>query len=83
MGRRGNRSDYGKQRRFLSRLVSRNSYICENREAVNIMTQADIYDALVDAGFTPHLSLCSSMDVGEILSDGRGSGSLQRMNKDE
>jgi hypothetical protein len=79
MGRRGNRSDYSKQRRYLSRLVSRSSYICENREAVNIMTQADIYDALVDAGFTPRLSLCNSMDVGEVLSDGRGLGSLQRM----
>ena len=83
MGRRGNRSDYSRQRRFLSRLVSRNSYICDNRESVNVLTQADIYDALIEAGFNPYIDLCRSVEQGEVLSDGRGAGSLQRMNEDE
>ena len=83
MARRGRRSEFNRQRRYLSRLVSRNSYICENREAVNIMTQADIYDALINAGFKPDIGLCRSMDIGEVTSDGRGEGTLQRMIDDE
>ena len=83
MARRGRRSDHSRQRRYLSRLLSTQGYICENRENVNVLTQADIYDALIEAGFNPYIDLCRNVEQGEVLSDGRGAGSLQRMNDDE
>ena len=83
MARRGKRSKFNRQRRYLSRLLSTRGYICENMENVNTLTYADVYDALADAGFNPYISLCRSVEQGEVMSDGRGEGTLQRMIDDE
>ena len=83
MARRGRRSEFNRQRRWLSRYMSTRGYVCENSENVNILTEQDIKEAFFDAGFKPYVSLCKSVEQGEVLSDGRGLGSLQRMIDDE
>ena len=83
MGRRGRRSEFNRQRRWVSRFLSTHGYICENKENVNTFSSYDIEVALIDAGFNPYISLCKSVEQGEVLSDGRGLGSLQRMIDDE
>ena len=83
MGRRGRRSEFKRQQRWLSRYLSTRGYICENRENVNRLTPNEIEDALIDAGFNPYISLYRSVEQGEVMSDGRGEGTLQRMIDDE
>ena len=83
MARRGRRSEFNRQRRWLSRYLSTRGYICDNKENVNTLNSSDIENALIEAGFNPYISLCYSVEQGEIMSDGRGEGTLQRMIDDE
>lgn len=80
--RRGKRSKLAKMRRGLSRHVSRCAHrdTEQPREAVNLVTQGQAYVFLEDRfGYAP-LGLVHLFERGEVLSDSRGRGSLQRVN---
>lgn len=76
------RSEYARQRKYVSRLVSKNSHRDYRKsESVNILTEADLYDALTEEFGVPHPAVIQSYNRGEIISDSRGQGSHDKQPK--
>jgi len=73
------RSKFAKQRRFISRLVSRNAHRDrEKAESVNLMHPEDIATTVKIRFGNVNWSLIFGITKGEVLSESRGSGSLQQ-----
>ena len=74
------RSERAKQRRYVNRLVSVNAHRDRTRaEAVNTLSPREILRAVSDRFGFADLSLTHLFTRGEVLSDGRGQGSLQQV----
>ncbi len=76
------RSQYYRQRKYISRVVSKAAHR-DNRksESINVLTEADLYDALAEEFGVPHPAVIRSYDRGEIIADSRGQGSHDRLPK--
>ena len=84
MSRRRRRSEIARQRRFVRRLVRLKSF--QDRrlaESVNVLGAVEIAGAVSDNFGSVWLGATDEFSRGEILSDGRGAGSLQQVTDDE
>lgn len=82
--KRGGRSQYARQRKYVSRLVSKAAHRDYRKsESINVLTPTDIYDALTEKFDLPLFTVIRSYDRGEVISDGRGEGSHDRLPKQE
>lgn len=83
MGRsrkRGPRSSYAEQRRFVARLVSRNAYRdLVLSESVNVLTTPEIERVVASEFRIPNLGAILLFTDGEVIADSRGAGSQQVM----
>ncbi len=77
--RRGRRSPEAQQRRMVNSIISRESHKDPQlQEAINVTIAADLYDALAYKFGNVMTSVLSLFEMGEVLIDGRGQGSMQR-----
>ena len=84
MVRRGGRSLASIQRRYISRLISQQSYRdLELAESINTLTPAQIETTLIDKYGVVVTPYHLRHTRGEVLSDPRGQGSLQRFDEDD
>jgi hypothetical protein len=82
LSRRERRSDYARQRRWLSRFLSLYGRK-PDFENVNVLSPSEIYDLIFSKFGTVDVGLIYVHVVGEVLSDGRGEGSLERLNPEK
>lgn len=81
---RHRRSVEAQQRRYVNRLVSTSSYKdYDKQENINIYTSEQLEQRLVDKFGDVRTGIHLQFQRGEIISDSRGTGSLQRMIDDE
>ena len=79
MTRRGRRSKEAHQRRYVNQLVRKTCHEdLDKKEAVNVLDQTQIRVALNTKFGYAHVGMSQLFEKGEILSDGRGQGSLQQ-----
>ncbi len=72
------------QRRFINKLVSRNTYRdVRLDESINTLTQRQIEDSLYDKFGEVRTGLYLQFTKGEVTSDSRGTGSLQKIQLEE
>jgi len=66
-------------------LVSRTAFVdVKKAESVNVLSQAEIYDALSRRFRRVHRTIIHNYDEAEVVSDSRGEGTLQKVeSKDE
>ena len=77
--KRGTRSNYARQRRHASRIISKEAHRDFNKaESVNTLTKEDIYNALYEEFGVPYMSIVRAHERGEVVSDGRGEGTAQK-----
>ena len=82
--RRGRRSKEARQRRYVNTLVRKNSHEdLDKKEAVNVLDQRQVREALNTKFGYAHVGISQLFEKGEILSDGRGEGSLQQRREDD
>lgn len=75
---RHTRSEESEQRRFIKRLVMQSAFQDRQRsETVNLLTPSQIAASAVSAFDYVLPELTSNFMRGEVLSDGRGNGTLQ------
>ena len=80
--KRGGRSQYARKRKYASCLVSKESHRdLRKSESINVLTEADLYDALTEEFGVPHPAVIKAYDRGEVISDGRGQGTHDRPSK--
>lgn len=83
MGRRSNSNkNYVHQRKILSWVISEEAFKDRIRaEAVNRLTEADCYNLLMDKFGEGkfYMGLCKTYELGEVLSDSVGRGTLQQL----
>ena len=74
------RTDYNIQRREAARIVSKAAVKDpEVRESINILSSGRIAQILQNRFGTFDLQVINRYDVGEILSDSKGRGTLQQV----
>jgi len=79
MGRRGRRSVRAKMRRFISRLLSREAHRDRVKsESINTLGEMEIAYAVQKRFHHIDWGLIHQVHRGEVLSDSRGEGSLQK-----
>lgn len=82
--RRGRRSKEARQRRFVNQLVRKNSHEdLRKKEAINVLDQREIRIALNTKFGYAHVGVSQIFEKGEVLSDGRGEGSLQKRDEED
>ena len=82
--RRGRRSKEARQRRYVNTLVRKSSHEdLDKKEAVNILDQRQIREQLEQKFGYAHIGVSQAFEKGEILSDGRGEGSLQQRREED
>lgn len=82
-GNRRRRSEIARQRRFIRRLVRKKSF--QDRrvaESVNVLGTFEIAGAVSNRFGSVWLGAVDEFTRGEILSNGRGEGSLQQVTED-
>lgn len=80
MTRRGRRSPRARMRRFISRLLSRHAHRdFRKAESVNILGEDIIAREVKQRFGAVDWSLIFNITRGEVLSDSRGEGSLQKV----
>jgi len=73
------RSPDAQQRRYINRLVSQCSYRDVGLdESINILTPSQLEDSLLDKFGAVRTGLHLQFTRGEVVSDSRGTGSLQQ-----
>ena len=78
------RSLRGAQRNHLNKIVRDGAHCDYNKaEYINVLSEADLYDALFERYGVVDLGVLKAFVKGEVLSDGRGEGTLQRRIDDE
>ena len=84
MTRRGRRSKEAHQRRYVNQLVRKTCHEdLDKKEAVNVLDQQEVRTSLEQKFGYAHVGISQLFEKGEILSDGRGEGSLQQRREDD
>ena len=82
--RRGRRSKESRQRRYVNQLVrSKSVEDRDKQESINALNQRQIREELELIFGYAHVGVSQLFEKGEILSDGRGQGSLQQRREDD
>ena len=82
--RRGRRSKEARQRRYVNSLVRKTCHEdLDKKEAVNVLDQRQIRTALNTKFGYAHVGVSQLFEKGEVLSDSRGTGSLQKREEDD
>lgn len=78
------RSKESRQRRYVNQLVRKTCHEdLAKKEAVNVLDQQQIRDALNTQFGYAHVGISQLFEKGEVLSDSRGTGSLQQRCEDD
>ena len=78
------RSKEARQRRYVNQLVRKTCHEALNKkEAVNVLDQREIRVSLEQKFGYAHVGISQLFEKGEVLSDGRGQGSLQKAQEDD
>jgi len=78
------RSKESRQRRYVNQLVRKTCHEdLAKKEAVNVLDQRQIREALNTKFGYAHVGISQLFEKGEVLSDGRGEGSLQKALEDD
>ena len=73
-----------RQRRYVNTLVRKTCHEdLDKKEAVNVLDQRQIRVALNTKFGYAHVGISQLFEKGEVLSDGRGEGSLQKAQEDD
>ena len=84
MTRPTRRSNAARQRRYVNRLVSTNSYKDYGKqENVNTLTSEELEWRLIETFGDVRTGLHLQFERGEIIADSRGDGSLQQIRDEE